>query len=358
MKKVGLLTFHQVANYGAVLQCYALRQMIEQEGYQCDIIPYSCNKLKENEKLIKFNGNVLVSLVKSFSQLYGNIKKRRTFDEFLKEYCGMNNIVQSVISWNYDEIVVGSDQVWNLKLTNYDFMYLLKEINCNKKISYAASLGEDFLTKEEVEQLVVHIHEFEFVSVRENSAKKLLNENGIKVDVVSDPVLVFGKNGWMNFIDEDVKIKKPYILIYVIEKSKTVFDYARFVAKELGADIVYLNQNLIKEYADFIYIRGASPRKFLNYIFHADFIVTNSFHGTSFSMIFGKKFAVDKEWHGKENVRVNELLNKLDLENRTIQSMKERGINAITEQMDWSKIEQRLNILAKNSRLYLHQSLE
>lgn len=351
MKKIGLLTFHQVTNYGAVLQCYALRKKILHLNYECNIIPYSCSQLRMNEKIMNISKNPVVSMAKTISQYSGNIRKRASFDTFLREKCGMKDITSEEVNWDYDAIVVGSDQVWNIKLTNYDLTYFINNNDTCKKISYAASFGENNFEFSDLEKLNPYLERFDSISVREKYAKKILNSICINDStVVCDPVLLLEKEEWLQFIEKERKVQEPYILVYCIEKSKTVFEYARKKSKELGAKILYLNQNIIRENKDFTYIRGASPSEFLNYIYHAEFVVTNSFHGTAFSIVFNKKFAVDKFWHNRENLRVNEILEKFNLMYRTIQSLNEEKIA-----VDWNynAVIKKLNQIRRESQEYL-----
>lgn len=354
MNKVGILTFYHVMNYGAVLQCYALQNVINEYTGKCTVIPYVCKKLKENEKLLKFNNFSPINIAKLMSQGWGNKKKRYAFNRFISQYMK----VDKVINWQaYDTIVVGSDQVWNISLTDKDYKYFLEDISC-KKIAYAASLGESYIPEEEKERVLSAIQGFDAVSFRERDTVNLMNANGIEAIEVVDPVLLLEETKWIDLSECcEEKLPDKYILIYCVEKSTTVFKYARKIAEQYGLPIIYLNQNLFFKEKGFIYKRGISPIGFLSYIRNAEFVITNSFHGTAFSIIFEKQFASDIVWHGIPNKRIRNLLKTVKLENRAIEYLELENEN-ISTKINYKDVKDRLNISRMKSKEYLEKQLE
>lgn len=359
MKRIGILTFHQVANYGAVLQCYALRRVLQENGYKGEVIPHVCKKLEQNEKLLRLNKDFPVQFIKWVSQLNGTRKKRREFDLFLKEHCGMNVIKSNAEFSKYDTVIVGSDQVWNLRLTDKDYVYLLEGVDNVNKIAYAASFGEEQVPIEEVNRLAKNVRDFDYVSVRENAGKQFLLDQGLESQLVCDPVLLLKVNNWIELAKSiDFKEKEPYVLVYCIEKSTEVFNLAKKIAKEKGCKVIYLNQNMLFKEKGLEYRRGVGPITFLQYLYHAEYVVTNSFHGTSFSIMFEKQFATDLLWHGKKNVRVNQLLEMTQLTHRTIQNIKLDDDKALYTPIKYDTAKEKLSEIRMNSKEFLLQALE
>jgi hypothetical protein len=352
--KVGLLTFHHVLNYGAVLQCFALQEVIKDIYGNCTVIPYECKKLSENDKLIKRGHITLIQIAKAFSQGYGNCRKRKKFRGFIETYLNLD----ASVNWdNFETIIVGSDQVWNLILTDNDYTYLLEHINC-KKIAYAASMGENDIRLDDRERLFGDIRNFDSVSLRESVACELLAQHDIETKEVLDPVFLLDRRKWESLAMK-VKISMPkhYILVYCVEKSQEVFSYARTISEKYEYPIIYLNQNMFFKEKNFSYRRGTSPIDFLQYIYRADFIITNSFHGTAFSIIFHKKFACDLAWHKRENKRLANLLKKIDLEQRSISCLRSEN-NGIEAEINYIRVKEKLSGYIDNSKEFLKKALE
>lgn len=357
-RQVGLLTFHQVMNYGAVLQCYGLKKMVESFGHVCEVIPHSCRKLKNNEKLIKLNKKLPVYLAKFASQGWGTLRKRLGFNAFLWDYCGMDRVEGPADYKPYDSVVVGSDQVWNLNLTAKDYTYFLEKPDNLKKIAYAASFGESDVPASEKERMLKAVEGFHAVSIREQAGQRWLAENGVPSTAVCDPVLLWGAENWINMVkDRKFREKKPYVLVYCVEKSATVFEYAKRIGKEKGLPVLYLNQNLFFKEKGLQYRRGVSPLQFLQYLYHADFVVTNSFHGTAFSIMFEKQFATDAIWHGKTNIRVDSLLQMTQLQHRRIQDIAANDYKDVYTPVDFLEARERLAAVRAHSKAFLETAL-
>lgn len=315
-QQIGLLTFYHVLNYGALLQCFALQETIKELAGNCTIIPYKCPRLTENDRLISFQKLNPKTIAKWISQGYGTYKKKQAFLNFSRKYL---NLPKQMLWDNYETIIVGSDQVWNLTLTGNDYTYFLENMKC-RKIAYAASFGEDHIPSYMEKRLINGIKGFSKISFREKITCQYLDSFGIVSSAVADPVFLPDIKIWHHLADQ-ASTSRPehYILVYCVEKSEEVFSYAYKLSRKYQYPVIYLNQNFFFKKKGFIYKRGASPIDFLSYIREADFIVTNSFHGTAFSILFEKQFASDALWHGSVNKRLNQLLSTAGLENRTIQ---------------------------------------
>ena len=315
--KIGILTFHRAVNCGAVLQAYALQRYISDMGYDCEIIDYRCDAIESAYNLI----HTPVSLKSIISDLlYYNIRirKKKKFDAFLH-----NKLVISPSSYyrsdikkmeeKYDCFFVGSDQVWNRNLIDKDDTFFLDFCSCNKKYSYAASLGNNKLSDEQKEYYSRMLDDFCGVSVREKSSVYLLSEI-VKNKVVQniDPVFLLPKEIWNQMTGDQIE-KKSYIFAYCLHESDVYYE-AQKMSKELGIRIICVPSGLrcsIK--ADFR--KSLGPIEFLNLIRFADYIISDSFHAISFSIIFNKRFlAVRKKQYPELNERIDSLLQLLNID--------------------------------------------
>ena len=149
MKKIGILTFHNVINYGGVLQCMALQDFLKAYNYEVEVINYKSKHIGKNNKLIKFSSTS--NLIKSVLTLPFNYIRKKRYNNFIKNNLILTNDVKNydelkkLCEEKYDYVIIGSDQVWNSEITeNEADVYFLENINV-KKISYAASTGDDKL---------------------------------------------------------------------------------------------------------------------------------------------------------------------------------------------------------------------
>ena len=144
MKKIGILTFHNVINYGGVLQCMALQDFLKAYNYEVEVINYKSKHISKNNKLIKFSS--ISNLIKSVLTLPFNYIRKKRYNNFIKNNLILTNDVKNydelkkLCEEKYDYVIIGSDQVWNSEITeNEADVYFLENINV-KKISYAASI--------------------------------------------------------------------------------------------------------------------------------------------------------------------------------------------------------------------------
>lgn len=325
-QKYGILTYHQAVNYGAVLQCYALQQMLFQMNVDNIVIDYKNKKINEMYSPIAlpgFSENHLKSMAKMIIRFPFIVLKSKRFHNFIKD-----NIITSSKIVNKDElkefansldgVITGSDMVWNRECNGGDSAYFLDFLSDNKNsIAYAASIGVDVKLKDYIECNLDLLGKIKRISVREKTAADILNRTiEREVKQCLDPALLLDKNQW-SVISRNVH-KKNYILIYEIEKEIQIYDFARKLAERERLQIKSLSF-LFKKQDGVKRIRCKSPRDFLGFFESAQYIVTNSYHGVIFSIIFQKDFFIESiDGNGKKNNRVLELLDKLCISGRDI----------------------------------------
>lgn len=314
MKKVGILTFCNANNYGAVLQAFALQEYI---STFCDVelINLNFNSNIHQNSNAKIHESIILKLIKKM--------KRRRFKKFRTMYlkishnkiCG--DFETNKIASDYDIFIVGSDQVWNTDITNHTKAFFLDFVKDKKKISYAASFGRKQITDLELLWVNEYLNSFSAISLREKySAIQLQNILHTTVQCVCDPVFLLNNNQW----EKKLKLKKfnrKYVLIYYMEISPAIKSILKIIKEKYQLSI-YAIRGGNETISGVHHISVAGPVDFLNLIRNAEMIVTNSFHAISFSIIFKKKLLAIG--HSKWNLRIQNLLQLFNCESKLIDS--------------------------------------
>ncbi len=363
--KVKTITCHSVYNHGAILQEYALLKYLESKGFDVEAINYQPPYLIDNYKMWKvvspkWKGNFLkriIYLILKLPSRINNLKRYKNFDEFSLKYLKItkklyrsNDDLKNDVP-EADVFICGSDQIWNTLFQNgKDLSFYLDFVPENKlKISYAASFAIDRLDEYIKPFIKENVSKLNYISVRENSAVKILKEIGVNnVTQVLDPVFLLEKDFWVhNFIDE---IKEDYLLIYDFDSNKELKKVALKIAKEKGFKIYALNKNI--RYADKIFW-GEGPEKFLSLIANAQIVLSNSFHAVAFSLIFQKNIYVfDRK--EKINTRMRDLLHDLDLDDWVINNFSDFNL---TKSIDYFAVTKKLDKMKLHSKQFLIESL-
>ena len=341
--KVGILTILNVNNYGAELQCCALYRKLQQLGYDAEVINYLFGIHPEHvfdgekrtvpiplKQLIKVK---LLPVVQNMFCMFHQKNKRlrnKRFDEFHAKYNHLTSTVYPSVKslyeakFNYDVLCIGSDQVWNyMKGYSLEPFFACFDKNNTKKITYASSIGLSSLSVEAEQVFKKELANFAYISVREQQAseilEKLLNR---KIDVVLDPTLILNKQEWIEVAKYDMCPKEKYLLVYIvtIKPCDYVLTLARHIAKRRNLKIVRICRDAYPEHSgsDVEEILTAGPSDFVGLFSKAEFVVTNSFHGTVFSINFSKPFYSVIKSHHSTNSRLTSILKKLGLEDRIV----------------------------------------
>ena len=311
--KIGIITFHRADNYGAVLQAFGLYKKIQElfvhnEVY---IVDYCPEKIKEYYRLLSFKN--IFNFISSAIRLPFNIKRKVKFNKFRKEkfkYIDIKDI------HCLDFLVCGSDQIWNPNITGGIDLHYFGHITgfTGKIIAYAASDG-GCLENIDTDILEKYLLNFSAISVREPSMLPFLKQNNDDISVVLDPVFLFDMEFWKKIT---YQIKKKYILIYRMANDEKVEQDAYLLAKQKGLRIIEISygfsfRKILKN--EHRIITTAGIHDFLSYILHAEYIFTNSFHGTAFSIIFNKDFYTYR-LNNKKNNRIHTILSWFNITDR------------------------------------------
>ena len=321
---IGIITLHFQNNYGAVLQTYALWKKCSQVC-KTEVIDYVHNKneISKGNKYAKY-----MKLLFEYKKVKYKRIKAAKFSDFRKNYIDVSSKSYhgdaSIISNppSYDVYLSGSDQIWNTNITNCSSAYFLSFVRTGVKMSYASSFGHEDLSDNERQLSAQYLPLFKFISVREEASAKELSELlKRKVFDVLDPVFLLKRKDWGRLLEEQKgTTQKGYYFIYIMEDNDAI-KKAAIWASQKKTDIIYLfgSENINpKRYPKGKIIYDAGPIDFLRLIANSDLVITNSFHGTAFSIIFGKKLMVCE--HTKRNVRIVNLLKSCSSEHALITS--------------------------------------
>lgn len=358
-------------NYGAVLQAYALKSYLESLGHEVEILNY-------NTSYLYLQNRPFQAKIKSFAWnivkiCLGGKKKIVSFDNFRKQKLELSKfelkshaeITNYAASQDFDAFIVGSDQVWNPKINGGDTAYYLDFANDQLRISYAASFGVSVIEDIERKLILDNLLKFNAISIREYTGLNILaplSEN-TNLDVVLDPVFLPDLSVW-NQIAGDRIMNNKYILCYVMVGDKALESRTVQIAKQYriqtGSQIVFVGR---KEYYRFkndgTDLVSASPEEFVNLIKYAEFVVTNSFHGTAFSTIFSKQFysLINTEISKEKQLssRICDLLEKVGLMDRVLDLKNDYDFANVIE---YKAVQKQLDILKEKSKQFLLKSLE
>lgn len=362
MMKIGILTFHCAHNYGAVLQCYAMQEFLRSKGYDVEVINYRPEYLLRPYKIFVLRRflrknpiKLLKAIITESLLLITRIKRFRGFEKFIRERLNISAIVaENYLSSDYDAYIVGSDQVWNPKITHgFDSVYFADfpfSKGERKFISYAASMEARALSSDQIDFFKRNLGNFDSLSVREDALLQLLQPLTSKhITHVLDPVLMAPPQIWDSFSSDKKKVDK-YVVVYQVRNHPDTLRIAHHIATQIGAKV-----KLLVAWPQYDVDRTnqtASPEAFVDEIRNAACVVTTSFHGTAFSIIFNRPFYTIKLNDGSDS-RSTSLLDSLGLSERLIGI----GHSPLFTEIDFSKANQRVKELRLQSQSFLLNSL-
>ena len=360
--RIKTITCHDVYNSGASLQAYALMRYLEELGNEVEIIDYKPDYLNNHYKLgiianPKYEKNLMLKMIYLTLKFPGRVlalRKKIKYDHFRDNYLKVTKkryISNSELKNNPPEadiFICGSDQIWNSKFNNgKDPAFYLDFAPQGKiKASYAASFATDRMEESVRDITKERINKLDYIGVREISALNILEDLGIDNGIqVMDPVFLLSKETWLNMAYE-VDKKQKYIFVYDFDGNELIKEIALKVAKKKSLKIYTVFKS---DYSDKV-IKGMGPIDFISYIKNAEFVISNSFHGTAFSIIFEKQFIV---FNRKEeiNTRMRDLLTILKIENRLINE--NYNFDLINKNIDYTVVNRAIKLKVKSSKEYL-----
>ena len=368
-KKVKIITIHFGTNHGSVLQTYALSGYLKSIGCDAKVIDYVPGRYRiwnilRGRKGSRYPLPVLLAYYPVV--VLKCIRNRKKFERFLKKNIDLTeryskNEELKKSPPEADVYISGSDQVWNNDYNgNSDFSYFLDFApEQSRRVAYAASFGKEKFDEEYLEKIKPMLQAFGDISVRESDAQKILNELEIPSTHVVDPVFLRTREQWKAF-GNPVENSKPYTLIYVMDGLyKELLDYAQKIKEQTGNDIFVVCFKKIKDNRIDKCFHLANPKDFVGLVSNADTVVTNSFHGTAFSVLFQKKFVtIGKE---KYNSRMRSLLGKLSLENHFVTTganLDAKEVLLMSQRDDIESVDKVLQEWISDSQKFIQEALD
>ncbi len=360
--RIGILTFHCAHNYGAVLQCYALQETLKGMGHDVDVIDYRPEYLLASYR--KFSIDRFISK-NPFTLIRKTTRELWVLDKRIKRYYAFNDFISSnlhlskringkFIPPDYDIYIIGSDQIWNPRITcGFDSVYFggfQFAKGKRKYISYAASMGLQELGDSDKKFYASALQNLDSISVREFQTASLLQPlTSKKVETVLDPTLLVDVRIW-DAMAVAPRIGKKYVLVYQIGIDSDIIKMARKIAKETDAVVVEIMAGIYSRKSKYR-IQCATPKEFLGWLKYANCVVTNSFHGTAFSVIFNRPFY--NIAGNRNDVRSLSFLESIGLENRV---KAKKSFPAFSE-IDYSDVDEIINGLRRNSKYFIKKAI-
>lgn len=362
-------TFNKAHNYGAMLQEYALLNLLKSKNYNVNVLNYNDKEIAKCYKYYGFGSGTLKQRIKTIVKyiLFFDKNKKRYyhFEKFENKYISLTQKYDNVSELqdiNIDIMITGSDQVWNYQITNgLSDVYTLNFGNNNiKRISYAASIGVKEIPENLKESYKSKISKIDKISVREESAKKTLSSllENKDINVVLDPTLLLRKEAWNDLIANNHKTmpKEKYIFAYVVEKNNEYYNIVNYLSKLTGLKVIHFEQRNNK-YSNVLESKYSSgPDEFVALVRNSEYVIATSFHATVFSIIFNKKFWVVP--HKTTGSRVTDLLKKLDISNRAVNSLEEFEKLNFDEDIDYENVNKILEKEREKSINWLIDAIE
>jgi hypothetical protein len=318
MKKVGIVSFPRYFNYGTYLQLHAMQRAVAQLGYQPEIVDYDpyndsgkrvspAGKGRELSRYVAAGSDAWKRLVARLSRRpqtsrVSDFERQRQvrFKQFLsaslplgrKTYFSDAELHADCPAC--DAFIAGSDQIWHPVAHHEDSAYYLAFAERGKRIAYAPSFGVSEIPADSKDWIRQRLLEIPHLSVRETSGAALIRElTGRQARVVLDPVFLVEPQEWARFGASIPALTRPYLLCYFLESDRYMRDRALRIARSLGLLPVMVPvhpHDMERVDNGFERLPGVGPREFVDLVRQADFVCTDSFHGTAFSILFNRPF--------------------------------------------------------------------
>lgn len=362
--QVKTITCHDVYNFGASLQTYALMTYLQRLGHHVEIIDYKPDYLTFNLWTIgdKWKKNIFLRLAYYVYVVPKRINmrsRRRKFDEFTRtKLCLTTQKFRSLDELKQtppkaEVFFAGSDQIWNPLLPNGKdpAFFLAFAPQRSVKASYAASFAVSDIPPELVGQTAELLKHLDYVSVRESSGLAILQKYGVKGNLVVDPVYLLQESEWSEQVPHSTQ--ESYILVYDQENNGLIKEAAVMLSKKHGWKIYAIEALYPMRYAD-KRIKDAGPEDFLALIKNSQVCLTNSFHCISFSLIFRKRFFLFKRTHLSVNSRMVDLLNYLELQSHIIDQVDD---TLTINEIEYEEVTNKLERMKNDSYQFIQEAL-
>lgn len=378
---IGLITYHAAYNYGSVLQAYATQEKLTRLGHTVTMIDYRSKEGSRHYENLYFRGQGIKSFLADLTMIpVAHLRRQRMqkFEDFISDKMHLSTRrfhepeELNILSNSFDVAISGSDQIINkhsneLERVDWRYMnpYLLSWAKC-RKISYASSPAT--MTDDELEHIATALADFSALSARERSAcDKLEKVTGKHVEHVCDPTLLLSANDWTHQIPAqlpEILYENRYLFFYSLVRPKraiSVFQQLKQLSDNIGMPIAVLTPMAgnVPRCNELINVLDAGPNEFLGLIKYARGVITDSYHGTLFSINFNKQFLVYSENSVEHelNTRRGQILKELSLTNQIITELSPESLQELNTTINYQTINESLEEMRGNSSNYLIKAL-
>lgn len=352
--RIGIVTFVNCDNYGAELQAYALQKKLNLLGYDAEVINLEKEKGVIESSFSSYK-NAILNRYKQYGLIKGSFKiielikdkynarkafaansdkvkeRHKIFEKFFNDYIKHSTKfytleeMRNIQSLPYNVMIAGSDQIWNYMQTRYLDVFFLMMANRweTKKISYAASFSVSSIPQSKRAMYKQYLENMDAISVREITGIDIVkNCSNCKAVTVLDPTLLLNRNEWIEYIGKKDYLpkNKRYVVIYTLSGSHYIYTLAKKIAKKLEAEVINIKLSFSKIKGDdgITHIWNAGPREFISIFSQAVYVITDSFHGTAFSINFNIPFTTLLNPASNINSRALSILKLTGTESRLI----------------------------------------
>ena len=363
-KSTATVTWVTYRNFGTILQAFALQKAVTSLGYDNHIIDdraiVESFRIRKKFSLLRELHKIKWLYPRKAEFAKRNQGSVRLFHEFIGRYMLVDSAweTRKDLSERYDIYIAGSDQIWSPDVPFDDFYYLA--FTERPKVAYAPSLGVTNYPEEKVPAVKPLLERFGSLSVREpQGADTLRDMFGLEADIVSDPTMLLSRDTWEGLMTpSDNDVCRPYALCYFLTYNQDYIKLVREYCRErsLQLKMIVVSPDCVDVADEDVY---TGPDGFLQAVAGADIVLTDSFHGSIFSLIFERPFFTfrrfDDSSASSQNSRVENLLSMMQLEHRLLG----RTICKLPEcpEIDWSAVRSKVSDLRERSLSYLMKSL-
>lgn len=386
-KRVGIVSCYFKNNYGSMLQAYATKIVLDNDGIPNETINIDGNKDFSNGKRKYYSSQIFnynfikskLGMIKMKFDIRFNKRLRENVsirNQKYKEFRGEFNLSRRCSTYKdltklaierYTDILLGSDQLWlpvNVVADYYTLNWVPDSIN---KISYATSFGVASIPQKYNELYKKYLNRIEHLSVREDTGVNIVRDTtGKNAKLVCDPTLLLSKLEWDEIASKEKLIEEKYILCYFLGSNIEHRKFAERLKEKTGYIIVSLNHadeyvkysDMFCDYAPY----NVGPKEWINLVKNAELICTDSFHGTVFSLIYNKSFFVFRRYDSKSksstNSRLDSLLKIAGVSCERILTGLEDIDKVLNYKIDFNAVNRNINSFRQDSKEWLMKSLE
>jgi len=322
--KIGIISIHSAHNYGSVLQAYALQEELKKFSEDVKIINYRPNYFDTQYKMFSFRVykryKGILNKILHFGWRTLKIKSRyikyKKFEDYIKSRYNLTDKYTSFeplekANFNFDAIFCGSDQIWNTDITEgFDKSYYLGFAKDETiKASYAASVGRKEIDNKYEEEYKKYIGRLDYIALREEASKEVIQKYTKKpITITVDPTLLLDKEKWDELANASkMNIPYKYILVYILEENQEFVKIVNAISEYLGLKVISPSKKV--RFKNEVIFPEVGPEDYVRLFKNSEFVITNSFHGTVFSLIYEKRNCIIP--HKKTGARMCDLMEKV-----------------------------------------------